>query len=421
MNLIGCLDRPTEGAATSSPATTSRPLDADARAVRAQPAHRLRLPGLQPPRAHERAGERRAPADLPRRPRASGARGHPRAGAGGPRRPSSRTPRAALGRPAAARRHRAGAGHRARGAPRRRAHGQPRLAHHRGRARADAVAAPRAGAHHRDGHPRARRRRVRDAPGHRARRAHRLRRAHGLPAQPPPPARGSPGRKTATRPRPRPWRSTVVSLAITVAHGAAPRAALPRCGTSSARPLTDARHPHRRRRGGGDDRARRGRQEQHEPRSSPPSGSTSCGVCPGASGERRRAGRGGQPLTLTDDDGEAIAREIPRWGRGPVLTVASVQVVVGARNVATRVTGTTPGYFDVRAWPASRRRALGGRGRHAHVGRVLHHRRDRAARSSATKTRWAERSASGGMPCTVVACSRPRDRGASGRTTTTPW
>ncbi len=77
-------------------------------------------------------------------------------------------------------------------------------------------------------------------------------------------------------------------------------------------------------------------------------------VVPNAAVSGGARGAQGVTLTLTDDDAQAIAREIPSVGAVAPMMVASVQVVVGAQNVSTRVTGTTPGYFDVRTWPASR-------------------------------------------------------------------
>jgi putative ABC transport system permease protein len=62
--------------------------------------------------------------------------------------------------------------------------------------------------------------------------------------------------------------------------------------------------------------------------------------------------------SLDEDDGRAIARELTS-----VLAVAptlgmSTQVVYGARNAGTRITGTTPDYLTARNWPLARGRAI---------------------------------------------------------------
>ncbi len=61
----------------------------------------------------------------------------------------------------------------------------------------------------------------------------------------------------------------------------------------------------------------------------------------------------GAAASLNDDDATAIAREVPTVAAVAPTLGANVQVVVGAQNWSTRVTGTTPGYFDVRTWTAS--------------------------------------------------------------------
>ncbi len=79
-------------------------------------------------------------------------------------------------------------------------------------------------------------------------------------------------------------------------------------------------------------------------------------VYPGASNSGGARGEMGSRLTLTEDDGVAIARDVSAvQAVAPVLTVAT-QVVVGARNVATRVTGTTPDFLRARAWEVRRGR-----------------------------------------------------------------
>lgn len=76
-------------------------------------------------------------------------------------------------------------------------------------------------------------------------------------------------------------------------------------------------------------------------------------VQPGSNTSGGVRGAAGSRATLTEDDGDAIAREIASvQSVAPVLTV-SAQLVVGASNVATRVTGSTPDYFRVRDWGVS--------------------------------------------------------------------
>ena len=66
MNVLGCLDRPTSGSYVLDGQEVSR-LSRGAAGRGAQPDHRLRLPELQPARAHQRHRERRAAARLRRR------------------------------------------------------------------------------------------------------------------------------------------------------------------------------------------------------------------------------------------------------------------------------------------------------------------------------------------------------------------
>ena len=61
----------------------------------------------------------------------------------------------------------------------------------------------------------------------------------------------------------------------------------------------------------------------------------------------------GAAMTLTDDDATAIEREVPAVASVAPVLGASAQVVAGARNWSTRITGTTAGYFAVRTWAAS--------------------------------------------------------------------
>jgi putative ABC transport system permease protein len=73
-----------------------------------------------------------------------------------------------------------------------------------------------------------------------------------------------------------------------------------------------------------------------------------------ASGSNRaggvRQGYGGVK-TLTVEDMNAILREIPLIKQAAPSLASSQQVVYGNQNWNTRVTGTTPNYFDIRTWP----------------------------------------------------------------------
>ncbi|MFO0558757.1 MAG: ABC transporter permease [Polyangiales bacterium] len=73
-------------------------------------------------------------------------------------------------------------------------------------------------------------------------------------------------------------------------------------------------------------------------------------VFPGASTAGGARGGAGTGTGLTEDDAKAISIEVPSvTASAPILT-SSAQLVVGARNWATRVYGTTPDYFRVRGW-----------------------------------------------------------------------
>jgi putative ABC transport system permease protein len=73
-------------------------------------------------------------------------------------------------------------------------------------------------------------------------------------------------------------------------------------------------------------------------------------VWPGASATGGARSAAGSASGLSEEDARAIAREIPSIsGSAPILN-ASAQVVVGAHNWSTRVTGTTQDYFTVRSW-----------------------------------------------------------------------
>lgn len=66
-----------------------------------------------------------------------------------------------------------------------------------------------------------------------------------------------------------------------------------------------------------------------------------------------RMGFGSTP-TLTLDDANAVAREIPDLVAyaAPILT-GTAQIVYGNQNWSTIITGTSPSFFDLREWPAA--------------------------------------------------------------------
>src|ERR1700688_1592750 len=63
-----------------------------------------------------------------------------------------------------------------------------------------------------------------------------------------------------------------------------------------------------------------------------------------------RQGYGGGK-TLTNDEMNAILREIPIIKQAAPSLGNHQQVVYGNQNWNTQVTGTTPNYFDIRSWP----------------------------------------------------------------------
>ncbi len=63
-----------------------------------------------------------------------------------------------------------------------------------------------------------------------------------------------------------------------------------------------------------------------------------------------RGGFGSQP-TLTKDDLDAIKAQIPTVKRAAVALSSNQSLVGEDANWTTRVTGTTPEYFDIRTWP----------------------------------------------------------------------
>jgi putative ABC transport system permease protein len=59
----------------------------------------------------------------------------------------------------------------------------------------------------------------------------------------------------------------------------------------------------------------------------------------------------GATKTLVRDDVTAIVRECPAVAAAAPGTQATAQVVYGNDNWGTRITGSTPEYFDIRVWP----------------------------------------------------------------------
>jgi putative ABC transport system permease protein len=81
-------------------------------------------------------------------------------------------------------------------------------------------------------------------------------------------------------------------------------------------------------------------------------------IWPGANTSSGVRGEVGSKPTLTEDDARAVEREIFTVVAVAPTLGASAQVVLGARNAATRVTGTTPDYLRVRGWTIARGRNL---------------------------------------------------------------
>jgi putative ABC transport system permease protein len=69
-----------------------------------------------------------------------------------------------------------------------------------------------------------------------------------------------------------------------------------------------------------------------------------------------RATRSAQ--TVTEDDAEAIAQEVPGIAAVAPLMAGTVQVVYGNLNRPTALRGVTPAWFEARPWPVIRGRPL---------------------------------------------------------------
>ena len=124
---------------------------------------------------------------------------------------------------------------------------------------------------------------------------------------------------------------------------------LARDGREPAAHLPDhARHGDRRRRGDPDARRRPGRAVHGRANPSPRWAATCSSCCPAPPPPAACASGGATP-TLTMADAEAIA-ELPSIAAVAPVAPGAAQLVYGANNWSTLVTGTTPGYLDVRDW-----------------------------------------------------------------------
>ena len=219
-----------------------------------EPLDRVRVPAVQPARAHVGAGQRRAAVALRRRPGAGAP--CPRvaeAGAGRARHPLGSSSRPTVRRPAAARRHRARARQRPQADPRRRAHGRPRFGDEP-RSHGAAAGAQPLRHHDRRRHARAGHRDVRVAADRVPRRQDRLRHAQRACQR----GRRTPrGRHLPATQRPRAETGGPRGAHELPCH-AARRAGRPARQQAALR-ADDAGHHHRRRRGHHDGRRRRRR------------------------------------------------------------------------------------------------------------------------------------------------------------------
>jgi macrolide transport system ATP-binding/permease protein len=76
-------------------------------------------------------------------------------------------------------------------------------------------------------------------------------------------------------------------------------------------------------------------------------------VMPGGGRTGGARGAMGTGATLTDADAAAIAREVPTVARVAQTVSSGAQVVAGENNVSTRIIGSTADYFAVRSWTPS--------------------------------------------------------------------
>ncbi|MEM5789640.1 MAG: ABC transporter permease, partial [Syntrophobacteraceae bacterium] len=83
-------------------------------------------------------------------------------------------------------------------------------------------------------------------------------------------------------------------------------------------------------------------------------GANTLAVLPGTASSGGVSFGSGSVLTLTPEDSEAIAREVPAIKAAAPIVRARTQVVYGNRNwVPTFIYGSTPNYLDVRDWGIS--------------------------------------------------------------------
>ncbi len=98
-------------------------------------------------------------------------------------------------------------------------------------------------------------------------------------------------------------------------------------------------------------------------------------VFPGSTTARVRLGAGTTP-TLTEDDAEAILREVPAVRVSAPYLRGRGQVIAGNQNWSTTILGVTPEYFEAREWNLEDGRPVGaeefrGNARIAVVGRTV--------------------------------------------------
>jgi len=138
-------------------------------------------------------------------------------------------------------------------------------------------------------------------------------------------------------------------------------------------------------------------------------------VYPGASNSGGARGEAGSRPTLNEDDGAAISREVVSvLAIAPVIMV-STQVVVGARNAATRITGTTPDFLRARAWPIRRGRAFEDAEMRTAAKACLIGETVRQALFDATEDPIGRTIRLGKMPCTVIGLLAVKGQGSFGQ------
>ena len=138
-------------------------------------------------------------------------------------------------------------------------------------------------------------------------------------------------------------------------------------------------------------------------------------VYPGAINASGVRGEVGSRPTLSEDDGLAIAREVAAVSvAAPVIGLSS-QVVVGARNAATRVTGTTPEFLRARAWPIRRGRGFEDADMRTAAKTCLIGETVRAALFERGEDPLGRTIRVGKMPCTVIGLLAVKGQGSFGQ------